>query len=149
MEAQVTKTAQTAWYHLYSISKIRAYLTTEQARCVVHSYVTSRLDQNNSLLSGVPENILVRLQKVQNAAAKLILGGKKQDHVTPLLRKLNWLPVSHRVIFKTGLLVYKTLQGDGPSYLKDLLKPYSCGRDGLRSADDSTRLQEPATQYVT
>ena len=41
MEAQVTKIAQTAWYHLYSISIIRACLTTEQARCKVHSYVTS------------------------------------------------------------------------------------------------------------
>ena len=69
---------------LYSISKIREYLATEH--CVVHSYVTSRHDQNNSLLSGVPDVILARLRKVQNAAAKLILGGKKQDHVTPLLR---------------------------------------------------------------
>ena len=145
MEAQVIKTAQTPWYHLYSISKIREYLTTEQARCVVHFYVISRLDQNNSLLSGVPDVILARLRKVQNAAAKLIQGGKKQNHATPLLKDLNWLPVSQRVIFKTSL-VYKKLQGDGPSYLKDLLKPYSCGRDGMRSADDTTRFQEPATQ---
>ena len=68
MEAQVLKTAQTAWYHLYSISKIRPYLTAEQTRCVIHAYVTSRLDQNNSLLSGVPETtLLCKLQKVQNA----------------------------------------------------------------------------------
>ena len=85
MEAQVMKTAQTAWYHLYSISKIRAKLTAERSRCTVHSYVTSRLDQNNSLLSGVPDAIISRLRKVQNAAAKLILGGKKQDHVILLL----------------------------------------------------------------
>ena len=39
MEAQVVKTAQTAWYHLYSIGKIRPYLTTEQARCIVHAYM--------------------------------------------------------------------------------------------------------------
>ena len=150
MEAQVVKTAQTAWYHLHAISKIRAYLTTEQACCVVHAYVTSRLDQNNSLLSGVSETkILAKLRKVQNAAAKLILGGKKQDHATPLLKKLHWLPVPQRILFKTALLVYKTLQGDGPAYLRELLKPYTCGRGGMRSADDTTRLQVPATQYVT
>ena len=40
---------------------------------------------------------------------------------------------TQRHIFKTVLLVYKTLQGDGPSYLQDLLKPYSCDRDGMRS----------------
>ena len=150
MEAQVVKTAQTAWFHLHSIGKIRAYLTTEQARCVVHAYVTSRLDQNNSLLSGVSEKkILFKLQRVQNAAAKLILGGKKQDHATPLRKKLNWLPVPQRVVFKTVLLVYKTLHGDGPAYLREMLKPYTCGRGGMRSADDTTRLQVPATQCVT
>ena len=150
MEAHVVKPAQTAWYHLYSISKMRPYPTTEQTRCVIHAYVTSRLDQNNSLLSGVPETtLLCKLQKVQNAAAKLILGGRKRDHATPFLQELHWLPVSQRHIFKTVLLVYKTLQGDGPSYLQDLLKPYSCDRDGMRSADDITRLDEPATQYKT
>ena len=150
MEAQVVKTAQTAWYHLYSISKIRPYLTTEQARCVVHAYVTSRLDQNNSLLSGVSETILLaKLQRVQKAAAKLILGGKKLDHVTPLLNKLHWLPVPQRVIFKIVLLVHKTLHGNGPAYLRELLKSYTCGRSGMRSAEDTTRLQVPATQYVT
>ena len=81
MEDQVVKTAQTAWYHLSSIGKICAYLTTEQAHCIMHSYVTSRLDQNKSLLNAVPEtNLLSKLQKVQNAAMKLILGGKKWDH---------------------------------------------------------------------
>ena len=150
MEAQVVKTAQTAWYHLYSINEIRPYLTTEQTRCVIHAYVTSRLDQNNSLLSGVPETtLLCKLQKVQNAAAKLILGGRKWDHATPFLQELHWLPLSHSPIFKTVLLVYKTLQGDGPSYLQDLLKPYSCDRDGMRSADDITHLDEPTTQYKT
>ena len=38
MEAHVIKTAQTAWYYLYSISKIHPYLTTEQTRCVIHAY---------------------------------------------------------------------------------------------------------------
>ena len=107
MEAQVVKTAQTAWYHLYSISKIRPYLTTEQTRCVIHAYATSRLDKNNSLLYGVPETtLLCKLQKVQNSAAKLILGGRKRDHATPFLQELHWLPVCQRHIFKTVFCWY-------------------------------------------
>ena len=126
MEAQVVKTAQTAWFHQHSIGKIRAYLTTQQARCVVHAYVTSRLDQNNSLLRGVPETkILVKVKKVHKAAAKLLLRGKKRDHVTPLLKKLNWLPIPQHVIFRTRHLVYKTMHGDGSAYLRELPKPYT------------------------
>ncbi len=133
MQPQVTKTSQTAWYHLYVISKIRTYLTKEQTQCLIHAYVTSRLDQNNSLLMGVPATLLQKLQKIQNAAAKVILGGKRNDHVTPLLVELHWLPLSQRHIFKTLLLVFKALKGFGPSYLAEMLKPYTPERE-LRSS---------------
>ena len=79
----------------------------------------------------------------------LILGGKKWDHVTQLRKDLSWLPVSQRIIFKTALLVYKTLNGDGPAYLRDLLEPYTCGRQGMRSADNTTCLHMPATWCTT
>ena len=45
MEQQVIKTAQTALFHLFNISKIRPYLTKEQTQSTIHAYVTSRLDQ--------------------------------------------------------------------------------------------------------
>ena len=75
---------------------------------VIHAYVISRLDQNNSLLLGLPKFMIKRLQMIQNAAARLILGGQKRDHVTPLLIQLHWLPVEKRIIFKVLLLVYKS-----------------------------------------
>ena len=124
MKSHVIRLSQTAWFHLRGISKIRAYLTQEQTRTVIHAYATSRLDQNNSLLSGAPTVLLDRLQKVQNAPAKIILGGRKYDHVTPLLKDLHWLPLSQRHVFKVLLLVYKCLQDCGPTYLQELLIPH-------------------------
>ena len=44
---------------------------------VVHSYVTSHLDQNNSLLIRLPKKSLARLQMVQNATARVIMGLNK------------------------------------------------------------------------
>ena len=63
MEVQVSKVCQIAWFHLYSISKIRKYLTKEQSQSAIHAYVTSRLDQNNCLLTGAPATLLHKLQK--------------------------------------------------------------------------------------
>ena len=100
MEQQVIRTAQTAWFHLFNISKIRPYLTKEQTQSTIHAYVTSRLDQNNSLLNGIPSYLTRRLQKIQNAAARIILG--RSIHVTHLLKELHWLPVSQRQKFKTA-----------------------------------------------
>ena len=143
---QLSSTCKSAWFHLHQISKIRRYLTTEQAKSVIHAYVTSRLDQNNSLLIGLPKNHIKCLQNVQNASAKLIMGGKKHDHVTPILRDLHWLPIESRIIFKILLLTFKVLNGKGPVYLKDILRYYKPTRN-LRSAS-SGALCVPKTHYV-
>ena len=92
MEGQVAKTWQTAWFHLYTISKINQYLTKEQKQTIIHAYVTPRLDQNNSLLGSLPLRQMNKLQRVQNSAAKIILGGKKHDHVTDHIIKTTLAP---------------------------------------------------------
>ena len=54
---------------------------------------------------------------------------------TPVLQKLHWLPVDHRIIFKVLLITFKIVCGCAPSYLKDLLEPYMyVVRRSLRSA---------------
>ena len=55
MDTQVKLTCKSAWFHLYNISRIRSFLTSDQAKSVIHAYVTSKLDFNNVLLTGVPQ----------------------------------------------------------------------------------------------
>ncbi|TWW71963.1 hypothetical protein D4764_16G0004600 [Takifugu flavidus] len=86
----------------------------------------------NSLLSGCPNNSLRSLQLIKNAAARVLTGIDKRDHITPAMASLHWLPVKFRIIFKTLLLIYKVLRGLAPSYLEELVTPYQ--RNGpLRS----------------
>ena len=114
-----------AWYHLHQIGKIKLFLTNEQLRTVIHAYVVSRLDLYNSLLLGLPKTLVHKLQLVQNAAARMILGGSRREHVTPLLMELHWLPVEKRILFKVLLLVFKCRMGKAPLYLQELLMPYN------------------------
>ena len=55
-----------------SVGHIRHYLTNEATKTLVHSFVTSRMDCNNSLLYGVTQRNLQKLQMLQNAAARLV-----------------------------------------------------------------------------
>ena len=119
MEKQVGQLCKSAWLYLYKINKIEQYLTTDQVETIVHAFVTTKLDLNNSLLAGLPGYIIHRLQLVQNAAAKTVADLKKFDHVTHVLQNLNWLPVEKRIMFKLLLLCYKALNGAGPVYLKE------------------------------
>ena len=54
MEKQVGQLCKSAWLYLYKINKIRQYLTTDQVETIVHAFVTTKLDLNNSLLAGLP-----------------------------------------------------------------------------------------------
>jgi hypothetical protein len=62
--------------------------------------VTSRMDYYNGLLYGLPNTELIKLERVQNAAARLVTSTRKYDHITPILRELHWLPVKFRIHFK-------------------------------------------------
>ncbi|KAL3056624.1 hypothetical protein OYC64_019162 [Pagothenia borchgrevinki] len=75
-----------------------------------------------------------RLQLVQNAAARLLTGHKKRDHITPILASLHWLPIRFRIDFKLLLFVFKALNGLAPAYIAELLQRYTPTR-ALRSAD--------------
>ena len=76
---------------------------------------------NNSLLYGVCDTLLNRLQIIQHAAARLLTKTPKQDHITPILKQIHWLPVSQCIIYKILLLVFKSLHGMAPSYIKGML----------------------------
>ena len=72
MVTHVNKVASSYFYYLYNIRRIRKYLTRQVCETLVNALVTSRLEYCNSLLYGHPSKLLVRLQRVQNSAARLI-----------------------------------------------------------------------------
>ena len=60
-----------------------------------------------------------RLQSVQNAAARLVTGTRRSDHISPVLRQLHWLPVRQHVDFKVATLAHQSPSGISPPYLAD------------------------------
>ena len=116
MTDHVTAVCAACNYHLYRLSSIRHYLTTEAAKSAVNALVTSRLDYCNSLLHNIPLSQTARLQRVQNNAARLITRTSKH-------KELHWLPVESRIAFKMLVMTYKCINGLAPSYLAELVQP--------------------------
>ena len=46
---------------------------------------------------------------------------RKYEHVTPILRSLNWLPVRDQLYFRDAVLAFKCMSGLAPGYLSDKL----------------------------
>ena len=98
-------------HSFHSIGRIRKYVSQADAERIVHVFVSTKLDYCNSLLYGLPSREIEKLQRLQNTAARLTVCTKKTDHITPVLKKLHWLPVNDRITFKLLLLTYKSLNG--------------------------------------
>ena len=108
----VTAVCAACNYHIYRLSSIQHYLTTEAAISTVNALVTSRLDYCNSLLNNIPLSQTTRLQRVQNNAARLITRTSKHDHIIPVLKELHWLPVESRIAFKILVMTFKCSPGE-------------------------------------
>ena len=134
MSVHITNACSASFFHLYNIRKISKYLSRECKETLIHSLVTSRLDYCNSLLYGSPAYLVKKLQRVQNAAARLIFQVSKFNHVTPLLSSLHWLPIKYRINFKLLIITYKAIHGLAPSYLCSLISVKKNERYNLRSS---------------
>jgi hypothetical protein len=132
MIAHVNSICRSCYIHVRNIGKIRPYLTRDATEKLIHAFITSRLDNLNSLLIGLPDYLLSRLQKIQNNAARIVTRSRKYDSITPILLSLHWLPIKSRIKYKIALLTFKCIHHLAPIYLTELLIPYQPSRS-LRS----------------
>ena len=78
----------------------------------------------NSLFRSLSKFNLHRLQSIQNSAARIVTNLSKYTSITPVLRKLHWLPVQFRSEFKLATLVYKFIHTAFPKYFAPYLSTY-------------------------
>ena len=85
--SHVNTVCQKAHNQLRNIGKILKHLSQETKEIIVHVFVTTRLDYLNSLLYGMHDYITKRLQRLLNAAARIITNLGKYDHITDAMKK--------------------------------------------------------------
>ena len=143
MASHITKLFTSLFYHIYNIHWIRKYLSWQSAEILVHAFITSRLDYCNGLLYGLPDCLLNKLQRVQNAYARLIFREQKFCHVTPLIYELHWLPLKYRIGFKILLVTFKILNFLAPTCLSSLISLRLPSKYNLRNSSDNLLLSYP------
>ena len=71
MASHITKLCASSFYYIYNIRQIRKYLSRKSTEILVHAFITSRLDYCNGLSYELPDCLLNKLQRVQNACARV------------------------------------------------------------------------------
>ena len=120
----INNICKSSWHAIRNIGKVRRHLDQESCARLVHVFVTSKLDSCNGVLTGLPDKEINKLQNVQNAAARLVAGAKKQEHITPVLQTLRWLPIRARIDFKILLITYKASNNQALTYISELITPH-------------------------
>jgi hypothetical protein len=121
MERHVSNVVKSVMFNIREIGRIRKFLTYDATQTLINAFVTSRLDYSNALLVGLPQTVLIKLQRAQNASARVVKGCGKFDHITPVLQELHWLPIKQRIIFKVLLITFKAINGLAPEYISDMI----------------------------
>ena len=147
MGTHVSHLTRTCFYHLRQLRVVRRSFTTDASHSLVRALVHSRLDYCNSVLAGLPQYSLNKLQSILRASARLVLKLPGSASVSDLMRdELDWLPVPLRIQFKLCCTVFKCLHGAAPPYLSEFCQPLSslAGHYQLRSAAAGDLLIPPS-----
>ena len=126
-----------------ALQHIRPSLTRDVANTIACSVVAARMDYCNSLLTGISDKNLDKLQRVQNRAARIVCNvGRRQSSSRDLLVKLHWLPVRQRISYKLATLCFKAHKLHQPSYLSAAVQLHQPQRT-LRSATKELSIIPP------
>jgi len=139
--ASITSVTRSCRIAFYNICRTWPFLIREEAQVLVQALIITCLDY--SLLAGLPASANKSLQRIQNAAARLMFNLPELSHLTPLFCDLHFLPVIARIRFKTLVLAYKAVSGTAPTYRQTLVRPHAPAR-ALCSTTLARRLVPPS-----
>jgi len=105
LKQPISKVASCCHYHIRRLRHVSRFVRDIMMQ-LTSVFILSRLDYCNIILAGLPKSSIATLQRVQNAAARLVLGLGPRDHIVDGLRQLHWLPVEVRIRYKMCLLMH-------------------------------------------
>ena len=123
-DKHINNICRACYFHIRGLRHVHSAMSTDIVKIVECAIVSSRLDYCNTLLAGMSDSKLDKLQRVQNTLARVVTGLRRRDHITPALKELHWLPIRGRITFKVATVVYRLHERRQPPYLGDLISDY-------------------------
>ena len=137
----IVKTFSSCFSSLAQINRVKHVFERSTLITIINTQVFSKLFYCSSVWSNAANTNLLKLQAVQNFAARIICDTRKFDHVTPLLKELRWLPVKSQLYLRDAVFAFKCMTGSAPTYLSS--KFLTRGEVSGRTTRSSQLLQIP------
>ena len=141
MNSMVSEYTKSMFHNLKKLGHIKYYLDVEERMLLIKSFILSKMDYCNVLLSNASWTCIQPLERVLNAGIRFIYDLKKRDHVSSFYKSAHILPLSYRIMFKSCVMVYKIINNLSPDYLNDFITMHFPNSNiGLRSDSDYFKL---------
>ena len=120
----ISSVCRSTQFHLRNIGgRIRHLLSQNATAQLIHALISIRLDYCNSILYNLHKNSILRLQRIQNQAARILAKTPRRDHITEVLIDLHWLRIEERIVYKLLILPFKAfIDRTAPLYLCELIE---------------------------
>jgi len=139
----IQEKCSSCYFHLRNLGRIKRSLSVSMRIKLVHNMILSKIDYCNSLLALTPKIHLKKLQKVQNAAVRLIYDVPKKSSTSKYLKEAHFLRIDERISYKLCSIMFNVISGNSPSYISDSfilhnpVRPMRVGRDQLNVTYDN------------
>ena len=121
-EAQVDAVSRKVNRALYGLRRFQACTTEKLRKQLASSMVLSHLDYCSLVYLDVAGKLQARLQRLQNSCVRYVCGVRKDEHISPYRRKLDWLELRGRRTYFAAVLMYKIINIGQPAYLAPLFR---------------------------
>ena len=108
----ITAICRSTHFHIRNIGQI----SYDACSTIIHALISCRLDYCNSILYNVPKSKTDRLQRLPNQCARILTKAPRREHITSVLKKLHWLKIQDRIIYKMLMLTYKLYNNIAQTY---------------------------------
>ena len=140
ISTHVASICKSSFYHLHNISSIRKYQCHQPllkylfTHFVPSKLITAILYSTAYQTTAPNKKVIARPECCRSPHQSF---NKTQTHYTnSILYNLHWLPINYRIIFEILLITYKALNNLAPSYIHDLLTPYTPSRQLCSSSNN-------------
>ena len=115
---------------------------------VYHSLVQPHFDYCNEVWGNCNKGLSDKLQKLQNRAARILMSAGCDSNLDDLFWALGWRKLCHQRLDKKSVMMYKTLNGMTPEYLRSSFVFRNNLNYHLRNTENTLTLPQPRTDYL-
>ena len=116
-DEHIIKTASSCMSRLGQINRVKHVFDKRTLLMIINSLVFSKLFYCSNVWANTSKCSINKLQAVQNFACRIVSSARKYDHISPIRKELNWLPVANQLYYRSATMAFKCMTGHAPEYL--------------------------------